>query len=346
MAKERLVKYPKEQGEDLNKILKLLFVGDVMLGRLVNDCLKEEPFEYPWGDTLDIFESADVRFCNLECAIANNGEPWTLTRKVFHFRSDSKNVAVLKKAGIDCVSLANNHILDYGYDSLLETLNTLESQNINYAGAGINIEGAMRPTLFEVQGCRIGFLALTDNEPVWEATKDCPGTYFMPISLEDKRYPVLIEYIKRIKAGVDILIIAAHWGPNWGYRPEASHIPFAHSLIDNGADIIFGHSCHVFQGVEVYKNRPIIYSAGDFIDDYAVDLEEPNDQSFIFLIEVHGKKIKGLKLYPIVIKNFQARHAKGETMEAMVNHMKLLCEEFNTIIQWDTHLQCLDIQVI
>lgn len=325
--------------------MKLLFVGDVMLGRSVNDFLKDQSFVYPWGDTLDIFSSADVRFCNLECAISNSGEPWSKTKKVFHFRTDTKNVAVLKKARINCVCLANNHTLDYGYDALLETLDTLKTENINYSGAGININAATHPAIFEIQGCKIGFLSLTDNEPIWEATNNSPGTFYMPISLQDKRYPKLIELIKRTKADVDILIISAHWGPNWGYRPEPPHIPFAHSLIDNGADIIFGHSCHVYQGVEIYKNHPIIYSAGDFIDDYAVDPQERNDQSFIFLIETDGKSISQLKLYPTIIKNFQALHAKGKTGETIAQHMKLLCEELGTTVRWDANLHCLDIQI-
>lgn len=314
-----------------------------MLGRLVNDRLKDESFSYPWGDTLDIFNAADVRFCNLECAISNKGEPWM--RKVFHFRSDAKNVAVLKEAGIDCVSLANNHALDYGYDALLEMMEILKTEKIHYAGAGINVEMAMRPAIFEVKGVKIGFLAITDNEDVWEATKDIPGIYYLPIELEGRRYAALIEIVKRTKACCDILIVSAHWGSNWGDRPEPGHIPFAHSLVESGADIIFGHSCHVCRGVEIYKNRPIIYGAGDFIDDYAVDLDERNDQSFIFEIETEGKTINGLKLYPTVIKHFQARHAKGEKGERIGQHMKLLCEELDTIVRWDRGLGCLEISV-
>ncbi|HXG49726.1 MAG TPA: CapA family protein, partial [Methylomirabilota bacterium] len=90
---------------------KLLFVGDVMLGRLVNDLLKHEPPEYPWGNTLPLFRQADWRCCNLECAISDRGSPWSETPKVFHFRSAAKNIAVLKAARIDAVSLANNHSL-------------------------------------------------------------------------------------------------------------------------------------------------------------------------------------------------------------------------------------------
>ena len=326
--------------------MKLLFVGDVMLGRCVNDRLKEESFEYPWGDTLNIFSSADARFCNLECAIANKGTPWTKTKKVFHFRSDAKNIEVLKNAGINCVSLANNHALDYDYDALLEMLDILKTNNILYSGAGTNIEMAMQPAIFEVQGYKIAFIALTDNEPIWKATQNSPGTYFLPIALKGEPYLTLINLIKTTKASVDILIISAHWGPNWGHRPEPIHIPFAHSLIDCGADIIFGHSCHVFQGIEIYKNRPIIYSAGDFIDDYAVDSQERNDQSFIFQIETEGMAITKLKLYPTLIKNFQACHAKDKIRKGMVQRMQFLCEEFDTKSKWNSNSQCLDIKLI
>lgn len=323
--------------------MKLLFVGDVMLGRLVNDHLKDVSLGYPWGDTLDIFRSVDVRFCNLECVISNKGEPWNLTPKVFHFRTDAQNISVLKKGVIDCVSLANNHVLDYGYEAFLEMLDVLQTNKIHYAGGGTNLERAKRPAIFEVEGFKIGFLSLTDNEPGWEASSDVPGTYYMPISLEGQYCKTLIDLVKRTKAQVDLLIVAAHWGSNWGYRPESGHEDFAHLLIDNGVDIIFGHSCHVFRGVEIYKNCPIIYSAGDFIDDYAVDPIERNDESFMFLIETEGKKITGLKLYPTIIKNFQARHAKGESGERIGQKMKKMCEEFDTIVRWNGTLQCLEI---
>lgn len=324
-------------------ITKLLFVGDVMLGRLVNDCLSEKSFTYPWGDTLDVFRSADVRFCNLECVISDKGEPWSQPPKTFHFRSDSKNISVLKNAKIDCVSLANNHVLDYGYDALLEMFDILKKEKIHFAGAGVNIEAARKATVFKIDECRIGFLALTDNEAEWLATNERPGTYYMPISVKGNDPSQLMDLIKKTKADVDILIVSAHWGSNWGYRPEHGHVDFAHLLVDSGADIVFGHSCHVVRGVEIYQNRPIIYGAGDFIDDYAVDPDERNDESFIFLVETEGTQITGLKLYPTVIRNCQARHAKGELGERIGRKMMELCEELNTIVRWNGDLQCLEI---
>lgn len=110
--------------------MKLLFVGDVMLGRLVNQTLKARPPEYPWGNTLDVFRSADVRFCNLECSLSDRGVRRSPVTKAFHFRSDARNVEVLKRAGIDAASLANNHILDFNETALTDTLDILDRNRI------------------------------------------------------------------------------------------------------------------------------------------------------------------------------------------------------------------------
>ena len=116
--------------------LKVLFVGDVMLGRLMNEVLKEMPPAYPWGDTLSLFHETDVRLCNLECALTDRGTPWSVTPKTFHFRSDAKNVETLTVAHMDAVSLANNHALDYDYEGVLHMIHTLQEAGIHYAGAG------------------------------------------------------------------------------------------------------------------------------------------------------------------------------------------------------------------
>jgi len=122
---------------------KYLFAGDVMLGRMVNEVLQREPPEYPWGDTLTVFREVAWRFCNLECVLADSWDPGSLPNKAFHFRSDAKNVAVLQAAGIDAVSLANNHTLDFGQETLAATLDVLDRAGISHSGAGKDI-GAFR----------------------------------------------------------------------------------------------------------------------------------------------------------------------------------------------------------
>jgi len=323
--------------------LTFLLVGDVMLGRMVNETLKTVPPNYPWGNVLSVFQKADVRMANLECVVSDRGNPWTVTPKVFRFRTDAKNVEALKIAQINAVSIANNHTLDFEYEAMFEMIKLLDEAGISHAGAGANLEEASRPALWKINGVKIGFIAFTDNEPDWGATDQRPGIFYVPIDREDDRAKRLFEIVHDTQKEVDHLIVSAHWGPNWGYSPRRDHIPFGHALIDQGADIVFGHSCHVFQGIEIYQGRPILYSTGDFIDDYAVDEIERNDESFIFLVEMEKEKITKLHLYPTLIRNFQTRLVARNEAPKIARKMKDLCAELNTPARWDEDEQRLEI---
>lgn len=315
--------------------MKLLFLGDVMLGRMVNDSLKAQPPEYPWGNTLDILLSADGRLCNLECVISDFGEPWSRTTKAFRFRTDAKNIAVLKAANIDAVSLANNHILDYEESALLETIRILDCDEVRHAGAGGNSMDAETPAILTVNENTVGLIAFTDNESDWEATAVKPGTFYVPTDLGSRQTKSLFDIIVETRDQVDLLIISAHWGGNWGVDAPLEHQELAHALIDAGADIIYGHSPHVFRGIELYKDKPILYSCGDFIDDYAVDELERNDESFIFVIESRVNEIKQIRLYPTIISNFQANLAQGERALAIADKMHELCHMLDTHPSWN-----------
>jgi len=321
----------------------LLFVGDVMLGRLVNVVLQEKAPAYPWGDLLSLFQEVDVRFCNLECVLSDWGTPWSAPPKVFHFRSDAKNIATLKAAHMDAVSLANNHALDFAYEGLFHMMGNLDAAGIHYAGAGMTRALASEPAIWETKGKKLGLLAFTDNEPGWEATADHPGIVYIPLELQEKRAQTLLERVRKTKAVVDFLVVSAHWGPNWGYIPPAEHIPFAHALIDAGADVIFGHSCHVIRGIELYRGKPILYGTGDCIDDYAVAERERNDQSFMFVVETDAQAIVRLLLYPTVIDAFQARRARHNERNAIVATMQRLCLQLHTATTWDEQAERLEV---
>lgn len=332
---------------------KLALVGDVMLGRLVNDHLKSASLEYPWGDTLPIFKQADLRICNLECAVSDRGEPWSITPKVFHFRTDAKNIDVLKAANINLVSLANNHTLDFGYEAMADTLEILDEAKILYAGAGQNQKQARQAAVYKQRDFRLSFIAFSDNEPDWQASADKPGILYVPIDFRDERAKNLFKLVQQTKKEVDCLIVSAHWGGNWGYVPPPEHQVFARALIDLGVDIIFGHSAHVFRGIDIYHGRPIIYSAGDFIDDYAVDEIERNDESFIFLLEFQNQPTgqtrrfgvtKRLRLYPTMIDNFQARLA-GERSRTIASKMQKLCADLGTKATWNKPENYLEISI-
>jgi poly-gamma-glutamate synthesis protein (capsule biosynthesis protein) len=303
----------------------LLLAGDVMLGRLVNEFLRSVPPEYPWGDTLALFRNAHWRACNLECVIADLGSPWARYPKAFHFRSDARNIAVLKAAGIDAVSLANNHTLDYDYGAMTEMLRLLDEAKIAHSGAGLNREEAARCAVSEVRGLRIGLISFTDNEPGWEAGKDQAGICYVPVDRPDERTNGLLERVRAHRASVDVLIVAAHWGGNWGYHPPAEHTALARELIRAGANVVFGHSAHVFRGIEVFQRGLIVYSAGDFVDDYAIDPVERNDHSWAFEIHVEDKRVRSLHLYPTVIREFQARLAARDEAHVIIEKMRELC---------------------
>lgn len=323
--------------------LRLVMLGDCMLGRLVNEALETEPPEYPWGDTLPILQGADWRLCNLECVVSDRGTPWSAYTKAFHFRSAAKNVAVLKAASINGVSIANNHTLDYGFDAMFEMLEILDRAGIVHSGAGGNLDEASRLAISNVFETKAGLLAFTDNEPDWEATAHRPGLFYVAVDLKDRRAQNILDIVRRERSAVDLLIVSAHWGSNWGYAPEKGHVAFAHALIEAGASVVFGHSCHVFRGIEFYRGSPIFYSAGNFVDDYAVDPIERNDEAFIYVMEVRDGIVDSVRLHPTLIRNCQARRAEGVRQMAIVQKMQELCAALGSSADWNSERQWLEI---
>ncbi|MCX7622302.1 MAG: CapA family protein, partial [Thermomicrobium sp.] len=277
-------------------IRRIAFLGDVMLGRLVNRVLRTAPPAYVWGDLLPVLARADARLANLECVLSDRGEPWPGKR--FVFRSDRKNIAVLEAARITAVSLANNHVLDFGDDALRDMLETLAAAGIAFAGAGRNLEEARRLVALSVSGLRGAFVAVTDNEPDWEAGPSEPGIFFAPCDLADARFRALREIVAAAAATHDLVIVSYHWGPNWGERPLPEHVRAGHALVEAGARIVYGHSPHVTRGIEFYRDGAILYSCGDFVDDYAVDEVERNDESFVFVAVLHDAVVAEFELIP------------------------------------------------
>ena len=318
--------------------MKIAFVGDVMLGRLVNQALRSREPQYPWGDTLGVLRRADLRVGNLEFVLADDGHPWP--GKEFHFRSDSANVESLRTADFRLVSLANNHVLDYGADALLEQLGTLDRWEISHAGAGVDRDGATRAAAYLHDDLTVALLAFTDNEPDWDAAPGGPGVNFVPVDAAIDRTRHLLGSVRRTAAEANLLIVSAHWGGNWGTAAPAAHRALAHDLIDAGAHVVYGHSPHVFRGVEVYRNRPILYGTGDFVDDYAVDPFEHNDESFIFVLETERDIPTALRLYPTEIVEFQARMARDAASQ-IARRMQALCSELGTESTWLPHDGCL-----
>lgn len=303
----------------MKKEIILAFTGDVMLGRLMNQIMENYGVDYVWGDLKNELKNANLTLINLECAITKSNKKWNVWPKVFFFKMSPKYKGVLKKSGVDYACLANNHILDFKEKGLLESIKFLKELKIKYNGAGKNLNKAKKPVIFRLNNLKIGVIAFQDNHSDWEAGKNNPGTFYLEVS--DKGLEEIKPLIEKTKKNVDIVIVSAHWGPNMVEYPPERHIDFAHALIDIGVDIFYGHSSHVFQGVERYKNSLILYDCGEFIDDYAVDEFLRNDLSFLFKVKIKNK-IKELELIPIIIKNFQINKAKRKEGKEINEIMK------------------------
>lgn len=313
-------------------MITLALAGDVMLGRGVNVSLRDVRPEEPWGDLLPALERADLRIVNLESAITAHERPWRRTRKVFHFRADPPAVAVLEAARIDACSLANNHTLDFEEEGLLDTLAHLDRAGIRHAGAGRDLDEARRPALLAARGRRLALLAFTDNEPAFAAGPGRPGTNYLPVSLEPDVLRVVEASVAAARdAGAETVVVSNHWGPNMVTRPGRLFQQFARAVIDRGADVYYGHSAHLVQGIELYRGRPILYDTGDFLDDYAVDPVLRNDWSFLFLVSVEPGALAGVELLPVVLSYARVAGAAGADREAILARMEGLCAELGTV---------------
>ncbi|HEV8716066.1 MAG TPA: CapA family protein [Candidatus Binatia bacterium] len=231
------------------------------------------PFSYIWGDALAELnrQAPDLRLINLETSVTTSPDYWQ--NKAIHYRMHPANIPCLTAARIDYCSLANNHVLDWGYAGLAETVATLRNVNIKYAGAGRNLHEAARPAVMAVQGKgRVMVFAYgvetSGIPPAWAALADRPGVNLLPeLSAETVRR--VKENVGAVKQPGDIVVASIHWGSNWGYTIPPAQRKFAHALIDEaGIDIVHGHSSHHVKGIEVYKEKLILYGCGDLLTDY------------------------------------------------------------------------------
>lgn len=228
---------------------------------------------YVWGEALDELErvAPDVRIVNLETAITRSDDYWR--GKGVHYRMHPDNIACLEAAGIDCCALANNHVMDWGYDGLDETLATLRSVGISPVGAGSNAEQAGAPALLDANGRgRVVVYAFGSGSSGiperWAAKPSRAGVNLLD-DLSHRTVGNIAAGVSAVKRAGDIVVASIHWGGNWGYGIPEEQQRFAHMLIDEAAvDVIHGHSSHHVKGIEIHRGKPIIYGCGDFLTDY------------------------------------------------------------------------------
>ena len=301
--------------------LKIVAGGDIMLGSWIEDIIHEEGYDYPFRKINSIISGTDIFFANLEAPFGDSDSAYEKTY-TFHVLMDL--VQVLTAGKINVVSLANNHIMDYGINDLVSTLNILEKNKIHCTGAGLNLRNARKPAQIEIKGNKIivaGY-SLTFPEEFW-ATDSTPGTCFPSHSF-------LYKDIKSFKKNNDIVIVSFHWGGELLNQPKEYHIELAHNAINAGADLIIGHHPHVVQGIEIYKNKIVAYSLGNFIfGSYSENVRE----SMLLELLYGTNGIEQCKVHPINVYNkevnFQPCFLGGYKKTKFLQDLQNLSQELN-----------------
>ncbi|SDR39273.1 CapA family protein [Natronobacterium texcoconense] len=310
------------------------FTGDVMLGRLVDERHQGRSPDAVWGTVLERLQDLDALVINLECCLSTRGRKWRRTNRPFHFRADPDwAIPALEEAGVDVCALANNHVLDYEEVALRDTLEHLDGAGIEHTGAGETVDEALEPAVRSVDGLEVAVVSLTDNTREYAADEESPGTAWIKIDVEDDRtIERTREALERAQAtDPDLLVASLHWGPNMVEEPPDSFREFGRWLVEEGVDVVHGHSAHVFQGIEVHEGRSILYDAGDFVDDYRVDPELRNDRSFLFVLTVSPDGTpRELRLHPTEIENCVVHEAGSDAAEWSRERMRELSEPFGT----------------
>lgn len=303
----------------------------------------EKPVEYSyiWGDALHELKRYHpaVKLINLETSITTSPDYWQT--KGIHYRMHPQNMACLSAAGIDCCSLANNHVLDWGYRGLEETLDALHQSNIKAIGAGRNLEEAKAPAILATESGRVLILALgmatSGIFPDWGARYNRPGVHLLP-DLSRTTIDEIAFEVKSIKRPQDILIASIHWGDNWGYEVPRRHIEFAHALIDGAqVDVVHGHSSHHPLALEVYRDRLILYGCGDFINDYeGISGHEHfrGDLTLMFFLRMSAPDgLIELELVPMHVRNFRLQYPSRKDAVWLTETLNRECASFGTSLE-------------
>lgn len=358
-------------GHGSDTTVRLFLAGDVMTGRGIDQALghpsppalyeswvrdareyialaeeRNGPIARPladdavWGDALGVLArfAPDVRLVNLETSITTSATPWP--GKGIHYRMHPANIGCLAAAGLDVCGLANNHVLDWGHPGLYETLECLQAAGIAAPGAGMDLSGAQAPATVALRGggrLRVVACGLASSGiPESWAARDGRGGVFLLPDLSARSVHQLAGIIAAARQPGDIVVVSVHWGGNWGYDVDLGQQRFARQLIDRaGVAVIHGHSSHHPQGLEVYRNRLILYGCGDLINDYegigGHEMYRP-ELSLMYLItlDAGSGELRQLALVPMRMARFRLNRATAEEARWLAERLNGVCREYGT----------------
>ena len=316
------------------KLTTLRFGGDVMMTSYFENYINMYGVDYMWEDVKDLITSADYSIFNLETSVSNRGNDTKPAE--YGFRSKPTSLEGLKNAGIDMVNLANNHVLDYGKEAFLDTMDNLKKYNIEYIGSGKNYNEASKIKYQNINGIKFSFVGLTSilGYKEWSATENREGVFY----LNESDYQNIYNIIKEADQNSDYVVVFTHWDREYYNYPQESTINIAHNLIDNGADIIIGTHPHVLQGIEYYNNGIIYYSLGNF--NFLIKNDNAS-QTGLFELNLDSKKIISSRIYPVRINNCKANLLENNDnlYNTIIANLNERSKMFNTEVTTDGYIK-------
>ncbi|MFA9430691.1 CapA family protein [Egicoccus sp. AB-alg2] len=310
----------------------LALLGDTMLGRGVGErLLVDGPHRLVDRGVRDRLQDADLRVLNLECCIAEAGQPWPDPNKAFFFRAPPAAVETLRWLGVDAVTLANNHALDYGHEALTETLDRLHGAGIATTGAGADVEAARAPARLEVEGVRVAVFGVTDHPASFAAGPARGGVAHAELQ---RGVPAWLRQAITA-AAADVVVVTPHWGPNLTREPLGYVQRAADVLADAGATVVAGHSAHVFHGARLCEDpsRALLYDLGDFLDDYVTHPSLRNDLGLLWRVTVDAHGVREVDAVPLRLDFAATRVATGEDRAWIDDRLRRACAVFGTRVR-------------
>jgi poly-gamma-glutamate synthesis protein (capsule biosynthesis protein) len=300
-------------------------VGDLMLAGTWAPGIRKSGYDTPFQGVAEELAKGNITIANLESPISKTGNEFT--SKKFRFRAEPAVATAIKKSGINLVTLANNHSMDYGASALAETFLHLNRAGIAWIGAGENLDEARKMALYTIQDRKIAFLGYSLTQPSeFFAGNNRPGT---TPGLET----IFVEDIRRARQQADTVIVSFHWGTEGKNTVQPYQRIAARKAIDAGADVIIGHHPHVLRGVERYKKSLIFYSLGNFV---FASKSKTADTSMIVRLRL-GDTHREAELLPLDILHkrvgFQPHLLSGAKAQDVINYLNRLSKPFNTEIE-------------
>ena len=299
-------------------------VGDMIFDRDVKELITETNGEEPLSQVAARLAAADITVGNLESPLSDGGN--RDKAKTIAFRGDPRGVAGLARAGFDFLSLANNHILDYGADALDDTVRLLDEHGIGYAGAGPDRSAAWAPAVAQRKGATVAFLSFSHILPAGFVATDSRAGLARGLN----NMGTVEEAIRSVKSEYDYVIVSFHWGAEYEDDCSGDQVEDAHRAIDAGADMVMGHHPHVIQAVEYYNGRLIAYSLGDFVFDH---YSRKTGEAFILEASLGPAGVSDVVITPVYLNgNGKPEYVHGEEATTILERLRDISAKRKTTV--------------